>query len=61
MPPVIDDMAMVIEEIMGHGTDGYWYYPFNEISASNPDPPPLHGDLSDYWNVIDQANAMLLD
>ena len=39
--------------------DGYWIFPFNEISLTHPDPPLLHGTGQAYWNALDQANSYL--
>jgi hypothetical protein len=40
-------------------TDGYWFFTFNDFSATNPDPPDMHGDSSEYWAAVDEANAQL--
>jgi len=42
------------------GTDGYWYFTFNDFSATNPDPPDMHGDSSEYWEALDNANDIML-
>ncbi len=41
------------------GTDGYWYFTFNDLSLTNPDPPALHGQTNDYWVAITAANYEL--
>ena len=38
------------------GNDGYWLYSFNDISATNPNPPALHGSATDYWTAVDSVN-----
>lgn len=41
------------------GNDGYWYFMYNDFSATNPAPPALHGSGEDYWAAVDGANARL--
>jgi hypothetical protein len=41
-------------------TDGYWYFTFNDFSSTNPDPPDLHGDPTEYWEALDNANDVML-
>jgi hypothetical protein len=41
------------------GTDGYWYFTFNDFSSTNPDPPEMHGDSGEYWTALDDANGAL--
>jgi hypothetical protein len=46
---------------LGAGNDGYWYFTWNDFSASNPAPPALHGDSAAYWDAVDAANARLAE
>lgn len=41
------------------GTDGYWYFTFNDLSLTNPTPPDLHGQMNEYWVAITAANYEL--
>jgi len=41
------------------GNDGYWYFTFNDFSATNPAPPDLHGTTAEYWSALDEANGLL--
>ena len=41
------------------GTDGYWYFTFNDLSTTNPAPPALHGSTNEYWAAITAANYEL--
>ena len=44
---------------LAEGNDGYWYFTFNDFSATNPTPPELHGDSREYWRAVDGANDRL--
>lgn len=53
-----DDFTDVLVSL-ARGNDGYWYFTFNDFSVTNPDPPPLHRDGDEYWEAVDEANALL--
>ncbi len=53
-----DDFATALVSL-ARGTDGYWYFTFNDLSLTNPDPPALHGDGNEYWVAITAANYEL--
>ncbi|MBI4699940.1 MAG: hypothetical protein HY744_02035 [Deltaproteobacteria bacterium] len=44
---------------LAQGNDGYWYFMFNDFSATNAQPPALHGKSAEYWAAVDAANAEL--
>ena len=54
-PSDFDDVGFAL----GLGNEGYWFEDFNDISATNPDPPKLHGKPVDYWAAIDVVNGRL--
>ncbi len=54
-PSDFDDVLVAL----ANGNDGYWYFTFNDFSATNPSPPKQHGSSAEYWNAVDAANAQL--
>ena len=53
-----DDFATALVSL-ARGTDGYWYFTFNDLSLTNPEPPGLHGQTNEYWVAITAANYEL--
>ena len=55
LPTDFDDVLVDLAD----GNDGYWYFTFNDFSATNESPSGLHGSAEEYWDVVDGANGVL--
>ncbi len=55
LPADFDDVLVDLAT----GNDGYWYFMFNDFSATNGAPPAMHGSSAAYWDAVDEAHDVL--